>query len=70
MNAKLITLQKRVALRIIEKLEHSEIDLSRASVIAKFILQVLPEDCDDTKITEALIKLETIPELKGVSIAL
>jgi len=70
MNAKLITVQKRIALILVDKIETSQMNLSRAGEIARTILYLLPEDSDDSVVDNAIPKLEAIPEIHGFSIGI
>lgn len=53
-----VTLEKEIAELLLNKLEHLKIPLERASQIAKFVLQTIPENLTNEQIQEIIPKLD------------
>lgn len=54
----LFRVEKEIAELLLEKLEHSEIDHEKASKIARFVLNLLPEGIADEQIDALILKLD------------
>jgi hypothetical protein len=70
MDSKLVSLQKRISFTLLQKIEHDEISVERASEVAKQVLNIIPKSLADDKVELAIPKLEAIPELKGIAFGL
>ena len=63
----LLSLQKRISFTLLQKIEHDEISIERASEIAKKVLGIIPNTLLDDQIESAIIQLDNIPELNGIA---
>lgn len=70
MDSKLISLQKRISFTLLQKIEHDEMTVERASEVAKQVLAVIPKSLTDDQVELAIPQLEAIPELKGIAFGL
>ncbi len=57
-NLELEKLETEIAGLLIEKLENQEMGLARASQIAKFVLQALPQSTPEDKLQEIVLMLD------------
>jgi len=66
-NSVLFQLEQDIAKLLLEKLEHFEISLERASRIAKFILAHLPDNLTDEQVAQIIPSLDDeFTELAGI----
>ena len=70
MASKVFSLQQRIGYTIINKLESGEITLDRSQEIARKVLEIIPEDASDDKLTEIIKQINSIAELKGLDFGL
>lgn len=53
-----LEIEKEIAELLLDKLEHNDLTLERASQIAKFILQSLPENLSNDQVKKIIPKLD------------
>ncbi len=64
---KLYQLEKEIAAFLLDKLEHEEITLEKAAVIARYVLKALPDNLSDEQIDRIIPTLDdTFVELAAV----